>query len=324
MQRRSLALGLLAGGAALAFGAAARAQPARPSTTRIVIPFAAGGPIDLIGRLLAERLGAELGGSFIVDNRPGGNGAVAGGLVARAPADGSTLLFGAVSTFCITPNLEANLPYDPRRFAPVTRVVVSGSALAVNTQVPARSVPELVAWVRGRGEPFKMASNGMGSIAHAWLELFRRSTGLDILHVPYGGAGPALVAVASGQVDGLFSDLLVQLPLVRDGRLRVLGTVGEQRHPAAPDSPTIAEQGFRGVDGLSWSGIVAPPETPLAVTERIAAAIAKVLAEPALAARLVTFGSAPAAMTPAEFGAYLESETAFWARVIRDYGIRME
>ena len=299
MQRRSLARVLMAGAASGLPGLAA-AQPARPSTTRIVIPFAAGGPIDLIGRLLAEKLSAELGGTFIVDNRPGGNGAVAGQYVARAPADGSTLLFGAVSTFCITPNLEANLPYDPRRFAPVTRVVVSGSGFAVNAQIPARTVPELVAWVRGRGEPLKLASNGMGSIAHAWLELFRRATGLDILHVPYGGAGPALVAVAGGQVDGLFADLLVQLPLVRDGRLKVLGLVGQHRHPAAPDIPTIAEQGFPGVDGLSWSGIVAAP-----------------------AARLVTFGSAPAAMTPAEFGAYLESETAFWARVIRDNAIRM-
>ena len=324
MHRRTLARGLLAGGASLTLGRGAVAQPARPATTRIVIPFAAGGPIDLIGRLLAERLGQDLGGSFIIDNRPGGNGVVAGQLVARAPADGSMLLFGAVSTFCITPNLEANLPYDPRRFAPVTRVVVSGSALAINAQVPARSVPELVAWVRGRGEPLKLASNGMGSIAHAWLELFRRSTGLDILHVPYGGAGPALVAVACGQVDGLFSDLLVQLPLVRDGRLRVLGLVGEHRHPAAADLPTIAEQGFPGVNGLSWSGIVAPPETPAVVTERLASAIARALAEPALAQRLVTFGSAPAAMTPQEFGGYLDSETAFWARVIRDYAIKME
>lgn len=322
MQRRTLARALMAG-AAFGLPGLAAAQPARPSTTRIVIPFAAGGPIDLIGRLLAEKLSAELGGTFIVDNRPGGNGAVAGQFVARAPADGSTLLFGAVSTFSITPNLEANLPYDPRRFAPVTRVVVSGSGFAVNAQIPARTVPELVAWVRGRGEPLKLASNGMGSIAHAWLELFRRATGLDILHVPYGGAGPALVAVAGGQVDGLFADLLVQLPLVRDGRLKVLGLVGQHRHPAAADIPTIAEQGFPGVDGLSWSGIVAPPDTPSAVTERIAAAVAKALTDPALAARLVTFGSAPAAMTPAEFGAYLESETAFWARVIRDYGIRM-
>jgi tripartite-type tricarboxylate transporter receptor subunit TctC len=323
MQRRILARGLLAGGAALSLPRAAWPQ-ARPSTTRIVIPFAAGGPIDLIGRLMAEKLGAELGGTFIVDNRPGGNGAVAGQLVARAPADGSTLLFGAVSTFSITPNLEANLPYDPRRFAPVTRVVVSGSGLAVNAQLPARTVPDLVAWVRSRNEPLRLASNGMGSVAHAWLELFRRATGLDILHVPYGGAGPALIAVASGQVDGLFADLLVQLPLVRDGRLRVLGLVGQNRHPAAPEIPTIAEHGFPGVDGLSWSGIVAPPETPPAVTERIAAAIARVLADPAIEARLIGFGSAPAPMTPAQFGAYLESETAFWAGVIRDNRIRME
>ena len=323
MLRRSLARGLLAGGAATVLAVPALAQP-RPTTTRIVIPFAAGGPIDLIGRLMAEKLGAELGGSFIVDNRPGGNGAVAGQYVARAPADGSVLLFGAVSTFCITPNLDANLPFDPRRFAPVTRVVVSGSGFAVNAAVPANGVAELVTWVRQRGEPLRLASNGVGSVAHAWLELFRRATGLDIIHVPYGGAGPALVAVASGQVDGLFADLLVQLPLVREGRLKVLGLVGPARHRAAPEIPTIAEQGFPGVDGLSWSGIVAPPDTPAEVTERIAAAVAKALADPAIEARLIGFGSAPAPMSAAEFGRYLESETAFWARVIRDNRIRIE
>lgn len=321
MFRRSFTQGAIAGAAAYALGRPALAQA--PTSTRIVIPFAAGGPIDLIGRLLAERLAAELGGTFIVDNRPGGNASVAGSFVSRAPADGSVLYFGAVSTFCITPNLEANLPFDPRAFTPVTRVVVSGSGLAINGAIPARTVPELAAWARGRGQPLKMASNGVGSIAHAWVELFRRASGIDILHVPYGGAGPALLAVSSGEVDANFADLLVQLPLVRDGRIRVLGIVGRERHRAAPDIPTIAEQGVVGVDGLSWSGIVAPPGTPLPVRTRLATAIAKVLAEPALEQRLMAFGSAPAPMTPDEFGRYLESETAFWARVIRETGIRM-
>jgi tripartite-type tricarboxylate transporter receptor subunit TctC len=321
MFRRSLMLGL-AGGTAAALGTPALAQ--RPSTTRIIIPFAAGGPIDLIGRILAEKLGTDLGSTFIVENRPGGNGGVAGQYVARAPTDGSVLYFGAVSTFCITPNLDTSLPFDPRAFTPVTRVVVSGSGLAINAAIPARTVPELAAWVRGRGQPLKMASNGMGSIAHAWLELFRRASGLDILHVPYRGAGPALVALAAGEVDAAFADLLVQLPLVRDGRIRVLGIVGRERHRAAPDIPTIAEQGVTGVDGLSWSGIVAPPGTPLDVREEMSAAIAKALSDPAIEQRLMTFGSAPAPMRPPEFGRYLESETAFWGRVIREAGIRME
>ncbi|HEV7267194.1 MAG TPA: tripartite tricarboxylate transporter substrate-binding protein [Falsiroseomonas sp.] len=187
MLRRHLTHGLLGGAAATLLGAPALAQ--RPSNTRIVIPFAAGGPIDLIGRMLAEKLGGDLGGNFIVENRPGGNGGVAGQYVARAPTDGSVLYFGAVSTFCITPNLDANLPFDPRAFTPVTRVVVSGSGLAINAGIPARTVPELIAWVRGRGQPLKMGSNGIGSIAHAWLELFRSASGLDILPCPI--AAPA-------------------------------------------------------------------------------------------------------------------------------------
>jgi tripartite-type tricarboxylate transporter receptor subunit TctC len=321
MLRRKLGSAVLAGGALLA---APRVRAQSAGLTRIVIPFAAGGPIDLIGRLIAERLGAELGGTFIVDNRPGANGVVAGQYVARAPADGTVLLFGAVSTFAITPHVESNISYDPRRFAPVTRVVVSGSGLAVNARIPANTVPELVAWVRGRGEPLRMASNGNGSISHAWLELFRRATGLDILHVPYRGAGPALIDLAGGQVDGLFADLLVQLPLVRDGRAKILGLIGPDRHPSQPQIPTIREQGFPGVDGLSWSGIVAPPDTPAAACARIASAVAKVLAEPAIRERLATFGSAPAPMAPAEFGAYLESETAFWAGVIRENRITLD
>jgi tripartite-type tricarboxylate transporter receptor subunit TctC len=324
MLRRTLVPGLLGGGASLALGRPALAQSQRPSTTRIVIPFAAGGPIDLIGRMLAEKLGSELGSTFIVENRPGGNGGVAGQYVSRAPTDGSVIYFGAVSTFCITPNLEANLPFDPRAFTPVTLVVVSGSSLAINAGIPARTVPELAAWVRSRGQPLKMGSNGMGSIAHAWLELFRRASGLEVLHVPYRGAGPALVALTSGEVDASFADLLVQLPLVRDNRIRVLGIVGRERHPAAPDIPTIAEQGVTGVDGLSWSGIVAPPGTPLPVRQELAAGIAKALSDPAISQRLMGFGSAPAPMSPVEFGRYLESETEFWGRVIRETGITMQ
>ncbi|WP_170985317.1 tripartite tricarboxylate transporter substrate binding protein [Roseomonas sp. AR75] len=319
MFRRTLLRGLAAAPLLPAAGAFAQ----QPATTRIVIPFAAGGPIDLIGRLLAEKLGSRLGSTFIVDNRPGGNGVVAGQYVFRAPTDGSVLYFGAVSTFCITPNLEANMPFDPRAFTPVTRVVVSGSGLAINAAIPARTVPELVAWARGRGQPLKVASNGNGSIAHAWLELFRKATGLDILHVPYRGAGPALVAITAGEVDAGFSDLLVQLPLARDNRIRILGLVGTERHRAAPDIPTIAEQGFPGVNGLSWSGIVAPPATPLPLRTRLAEAIAEALSDPAIEQRLISFGSAPAPMTPPEFGRYLEAETAFWAQVIRDARITM-
>ncbi|HEV7267193.1 MAG TPA: tripartite tricarboxylate transporter substrate-binding protein [Falsiroseomonas sp.] len=142
--------------------------------------------------------------------------------------------------------------------------------------------------------------------------------------MPYRGAGPALVALTAGEVDAGFADLLVQLPLVRDNRIRVLGLVGRERHRAAPDIPTIAEQGFPGVDGLSWSGIVAPPETPLAIRTEMSAAIAKALADPVIEQRLMSFGSAPAPMSPAEFGRYLESEAEFWGRVIRDAGIRMQ
>ncbi len=321
--RRAFLLGTAGIVAARSLGAQDRRGPAQ---IRMVIPFAAGGPIDTIGRLMAEPLGAELGGTIVVDNRPSANGVVAGQMVARGATDGSILLFAAGSNLTIAPNLDPNLPYDVRTaFAPVTRVVLNGSALAVNArQVPATDVKQLVAWSRARGAPLRLASNGVGSIAHAWLELFRRATGLDILHVPYRGAGPAITATLGGEVDGMFSDLLVQLPHVEGGQMRILGLVGPNRHPSRPDIPTIAEQGYPGVDGLSWSGIVAPAGTPEEITTRYAQAVARVVNDPALGPRLASFGAAPATMAPAEFGRLLHDDLAWWGRVIRENRITME
>jgi tripartite-type tricarboxylate transporter receptor subunit TctC len=291
----------------------------------MIIPFAAGGPIDTIGRLMAEKLGAELGATIVVDNRASGNGVVAGQAVARGPKDGSMILFAAGSNLTIAPHLDPNMPYDVRTaFAPVTRVVLNGSGLAIHGGIPANTVPELIEWTRRRGGPLRMASNGMGSIAHAWLELFRRATGLDILHVPYRGAGPAIIATISGQVDGMFADLLVQLPHVEAGRLKVIGLIGRDRHPSRPEIPTIAEQGYPGVDGLSWSGIVAPAGVPEAITNRYADAVARVMRDPAIVARLSSFGAAPATMTPAAFGQLLAGDLDWWGRTIRENNITVE
>lgn len=299
-------------------------QAERPGQVRMIIPFAAGGPIDTIGRLMAEKLGAELGGTIIVDNRPSGGGVVAGQAVAHGPLDGSMLLFAAGSNLTIAPHLSA-LPYDVRTaFAPVTRVVLNGSGLAINGKIPANTVPELIAWAKARGGPLRMASNGIGSIAHAWLELFRRATGLDILHVPYRGAGPAITATLGGEVDAMFSDLLVQLPHVESGGLKSIGLVGPDRHPSRPEIPTIREQGYPGVDGLSWSGIVAPAGTPPEVTRRIAAAVAKVISDPVIRDRLNGFGAAPATMSPEEFGKLLATDYEWWGRTVRENNIRLE
>ena len=316
----------LLGTAGLLVQRTALAQPrSGPDQIRMIIPFAAGGPIDTIARMIAPKLGAELGATIIVDNRPSGNGVVAGQAVANGAHDGSILLYAAGSNLTIAPNLDPNLPYDVRTaFAPVTLVVVNGSGVAINGKIPANTVPELVAWTKQRGGPLRMASNGIGSIAHAWLELFRASTKMDILHVPYRGAGPAITAAISGEVDALFSDLLVQIPHVESGALKTIGLVGERRHPSRPDLPTIAEQGYPGVYGLSWSGIVAPGGTPAAITARYAETIARVLQDPAISARLNGFAAAPSPTTPAEFAKLIESDLAFWANTVRTYNIKAE
>lgn len=313
---------------ALLLAARAYAQAAdqseRPGQIRMIIPFAPGGPIDTIGRLMADKLGAELGGTIVVDNRASGGGVVAGQAVARGPQDGSMLMFAAGSNLTIAPHLSP-LPYDVRTaFAPVTRVVLNGSGLAINGKIPVNTVPELITWTKTRGGPLRMGSNGIGSIAHAWLELFRRATGLEILHVPYRGAGPAIVATVSGEVDAMFSDLLVQLPHVEGGALKSIGLIGPDRHPSRPEIPTIKEQGFPGVDGLSWSGIVAPAGTPPAITHRIAEAVAKVMREPTIRERLNSLGAAPATMSPEEFGKLLAEDYAWWGRTVRENNIRLE
>lgn len=319
--RRRMLLGTV--GAALAGGA--RAQTRGPDQIRMIIPFAAGGPIDTIARLIAPDLGAALGAVIIVDNRPSGNGVVAGQAVANGAHDGSILLYAAGSNLTIAPNLEPGLPYDVRTaFAPVTLVVVNGSGIGINGKIPANTVPELVAWVKQRGGPLRMASNGIGSIAHAWLELFRAATKMDILHVPYRGAGPAITAVLAGEVDALFSDLLVQIPHVQAGLMKTIGVVGERRNPSRPDIPTIAEQGYAGVYGLSWSGIVAPAGTPPAITNHYAETIARVLKQPAISDRLNSLAAAPSPNTPAEFAKLIESDLAFWGNTIRTFNIKAE
>lgn len=315
---------VLLASAGLALGFPLRAQT-RADQIRIVIPFAAGGPIDTIARLMAPKLGTELGATVIVDNRPSANGVIAGQMVANGPHDGSILLYAAGSNLTIAPHIDPNLPFNVRTsFAPVTRVVLNASGLAINGDIPANTVPELIAWTKQRGGPLRMASNGIGSIAHAWLELFRAATKLDILHVPYRGAGPAITATIRGEVDAMFSDLLVQIPHVEAGRLKTIGLIGRERSRARPEIPTIAEQGFPGVDGLSWSGIVAPAGTPASITDRYAETIARVLRDETISQRLTSFGAAPAPMSPAEFGKLIEEDLAWWGNTIRTYNIKPE
>ena len=320
MKILSIALGCLLAASA---GTAAYGQGGRP--VRMIVPFAAGGPADFVARTLAGQLGAPLGATVIVENRPGANGAIAAQAVSKAEPDGTTLLFATSGMLTISPILEKNLPYDPLRdLVPVSRAVANGTAMIVGASVPASNLQEFIAYARSRKEPLAFGSAGNGNILHLYLELFKEATKLDITHVPYKGIAPAMTDVIGGQIAGAFADLPIALPQIRAGKVKALGMVGTQRSSAAPEIPTLAEQGVAGVDGVSWFGVLAPAKTTAAEARRLADAIAKALSEPDARQKLQSVGSEPAPSTPDEMVKLIRGDQARWAKVIADRKIIME
>jgi len=314
--RRSICL------AALALAAGAQAQN---KTTRIVVAFPPGGPVDTVARALAEQLGKELGQNVIVDNRAGANGAIAAGEVMRAAADGSTLWLTSVGAAAVNPALYDKLPYDMvRDFAPVSLVVNNVELLVVNPADPAKDAAEFVAAAKRRKEATTMASTGIGSIPHLAIEQFADASGAPLLHVPYKGAAPAITDVMGGQVSAFFGDIPGLISHVRGGKLRAIGLASPQRHPALPDVKTLAEQGFAGVDTNNWYALFAPVKTPPAVVADINAAVSRALAAPGLRDRLLNSGAEPAPSTAPELAALLKRDTAKWAKLIHDKKIKAE
>ena len=297
--------------------AASGMAQAQNRVVRMVVPFAAGGPADYVARVLSEKLGTQLGSQVVLDNRPGANGAIAAQQVAKSAPDGTTLMFVTSGMLTISPSLYKDLAYDPARdFAPVSRAVANGTALVVSPGLPANNIRELVALGKSRKEPLTMGSAGTGNITHLYVELLKESTKADITHVPYKGIAPALTDVLGGQITGVFADFPVSLPQIKAGKVKALGIVGATRSAAAPEIPTIAEQGFPGVDGVSWFGVVAPAKTPHDVVMRINEGIAKALADPELKKKLQDGGSEPAPNSPEDMKKQIESERVKWATII--------
>jgi tripartite-type tricarboxylate transporter receptor subunit TctC len=312
LQRWMMALFALT---AIAVGSA-QAQSAR--TTRIVVAFPPGGPVDLVARVLAEQLGKELGETVIVDNKPGANGGIAAQFVAKAQPDGTTLWLTSVGAAAINPSLYDNLAYDMQRdFAPVSVVVNNVEVLVVNPKDPASTTAEFVAASKAKKEPTPMASSGIGSIPHLAIEQLADATKANLLHVPYKGAAPAVNDLLGGQVNVLFSDVAAILPHVKSGRARALGLGSEKRFAGLPDVPTIAEAGVPGFVGGGFLGLVAPAGTPAEAVNALNAAALKALAAPEVADRLNSLASPPVGGTPESFGKLLASEVDKWARVIR-------
>src|ERR1700704_820322 len=300
----------------------AQNYPARP--VRLVVGFPAGGPTDAIARIVAQKLSDKLGQQFFVENIGGAGGNTAAGQGARAAPDGYTIM--AISTgFVVNPSLYAKVPYDPiKDFAPVTLVAVSPNVVVVNPTVPAKSLPELVQLIRDNPGKYSFAGPGVGSTPHLGGELFRLAFNLDLVHVPFAGAGPAVQATVGGHTPIAFTALPSSLSAVQAGQLRALGIAASKRAASMPDVPTFAEQGIKDQDAETLTGIVAPAATPKEIVDLLYREIAKAVALPDVKERLITLGFDPVANTPDEFGARIRLEIDKWGKVVRDAKLRIE
>jgi len=302
--------------------AAAQNYPVKP--VRVIVPFAPGGSTDVVFRILAPRLTESLGQPLLVDNRPGGGATIGMDLVAKSAPDGYTLGVANIS-FGANPSLLAKLPYDTARdFAPVTLVSIVTMVLAVHPSVPPRSVKQFLALAKAKPDGMNYASAGNASATHLAFERFKHASGAKVLHVPYKGGGPAVVSVVSGETMTLFATIPSAIQHFQSGRLVPLGVSSAKRNPALPNLPTISEAGVPGYEAIEWQGVVVPAGTPGPVVGRLHQAFAKVVTMPEMKERLAAMGSDAAGSTPDELAAFIRSELAGWAKVIKESGIRIE
>jgi tripartite-type tricarboxylate transporter receptor subunit TctC len=309
---------------ALTLQVAAQSYPER--VVRIVNPYPPGGSVDVMARILAQKLTETVGQQFIVENRSGGGGNTGADSVAKAEPDGHTLLFTAPGPLAVNQTLYAKgLPFDPARdFAPIALFATSPIILIAHPSVPATNIQELIALARKEPGKINFASAGIGTTNHLSGELFKSMAKVDIVHVPYRGAGPAMNDLIAGHVQIFFDLVPVVLPQVNAGKARALGNAGAKRARAMPNVPTIAEQGLAGFDAVSWFGFVAPARTPEPVLAKLRAETAKVLQAPDMIARIQELGAEPGTAFGKDFAAFLAAETVKWADVIRTSGAKAE
>ncbi|RZL43138.1 MAG: tripartite tricarboxylate transporter substrate binding protein [Variovorax sp.] len=326
--RRFFGLGAIAIAAA-ALGIApteVRAQaayPAKPIT--IIVPFSAGGTTDILARVVGLHVGQTLGQPVIVDNRAGAGGNIGTQAVARAPADGYTLLMGTVGTHAINQSLYKKLPFDPiKDFAPLSRVAMVPNLLVANPSQPYKTVKELIAYAKANPGKVNFASSGSGTSIHLSGELFKQMTQIDMQHVPYKGSAPAVADLIGGQTAIMFDNMPSVMPHVKAGKLRAMAVTTARRSPALPDVPTIAESGVPGYDTSSWFGLLAPTGTPPEVVAKLNAAILKALADPDVKTKLAEQGAEPHPEKPEQFAAFIGSETAKWGKVVKESGASVD
>ena len=322
--RRSI-LALSLATCALPLGiAAASAQQYPTKPIRFIVPFAPGGGTDVLARLLAQRMGESFGQPVIVDNRPGAGGVIGADLAAKAPADGYTIVLGSPGSMTINPNLQ-RVPYDSLRdFAPITLATLSPFVLVVHPSVPANSVKELVALAKAKPGSLNYGSAGNGSVSHFSSEQFKSLAGVDIAHIPYKGAGPAVTDLLSGRLQMMFENLPTVMPHVRANRLRLLAVGTRSRSAVLPQSPTVAEAGVPGYESATAFGVLAPARTPPAIVGRLHGEMAGYLRSAAVREKFAALGVETVGSTPAEYAAHLKSEIARYGRIVKSAGIRAD
>lgn len=298
---------------------AAQAQAYPSKQIRILVGFAPGGSTDIVARLIAQEMTKNIGQQVNVDNRPGAGSVIAAELTAKAPPDGYTLLACTTGLFAILPFISNKLPYDPEKdLAPVTQTGALPYIIVLHPSLPSKNVKEFIALAKSRPGEINYASSGIGTASHLSGEYFASAAKINMTHVPYKGTGPALTGILSGEVQVLFGGSINTVPQVRSGKLRALAVAGDRRARALPDVPTVAESGFPGYEANSWNGIAAPARTPRAIINRLNSEMLRILALKEVVDYMTADGAEPAGNTPEHFGAYIRSEHAKWAKVIRE------
>ncbi|MBI3042638.1 MAG: tripartite tricarboxylate transporter substrate binding protein [Betaproteobacteria bacterium] len=296
--------------------------PARP--VRFVIPVPPGGGADLLARIVGQKLSEHWGQTVVIDNRGGASGTIAVNLAANAAPDGHTIVMGLIASITIAPTLT-KVPYDPvKDLAPITMLAVAQNILVVHPSLPAASVKELIALMKSRPTQYHYASAGNGTSPHLSAELFKVMTGVSMIHVPYKGAGPALIDLTGGRVQIYFGSLPSTMPSVKSGKLRVLAVSGARRSPVAPELPTVSEAGVPGFESMQWYGVMAPAKTPARILDKLNRDLVQVLDRPDVRQPLLGRGFEVVANGRAEFGRFVRAEIAKWAKVIKQAGIRAD
>jgi tripartite-type tricarboxylate transporter receptor subunit TctC len=310
---------VLAGCAGLLLAGAGSAQspyPDRP--VKIIVPFAAAGPTDVVARLIAQKLSEKFGQQFYTENMGGAGGNLGMAAVARSPADGYTILFSS-SSYTVNPSLYAKSPYDPDRdFAPVTKAAGSPNGLFVHPSIPAKSVKELVDLIKANPGKYTFASPGIGTTPHLSSELFKLTFGLDFALAPFPGGGPSIQSVVGGHTPMCFQAIPPATPLVKDGKLRALAITAKTRSPALPDVPTLDELGIKGQEAETMQGVLVPAGTPKPIVDLLQTEIARIVNLPDVRDKMLAMGLEPDGMSPAEFAAYIKADVAKWKKEIAD------